>query len=598
MLSILSIFASVNTLEQLKDTYSLRICDIVEETNESRLITFAIPEELGSLYQFVPGQYVTLSLPSNPEIRRCYSICAVPGAAGLQIGVKKVEGGVMSTYLVEEARVGDSMEVKIPEGSFQLETNVLAARQYVFVAGGSGITPVRSMIAHLITREPLSKMTLLYGNKDQDSIIFDDYFKQIADNDRFTLVHCLEHPPKGWTGETGLLSYEKIYALTQHLNVRYDSLVCYICGPKPMMDNAKHAFASIGVPDNQINLEYFAVAPRVRQEISAQSRGVVLLQQDGEQTIEVKPEQTILDAALANGIELSYSCKQGVCSSCKLRLTGGTVEQTIDLTLSESDKAAGYILTCCAYPTSNKVRIDCRDQPISGGLKRRVNRRMALVGGILLGVLLLGAMALPSPSSMMALGPMNTGHENLACEDCHSPAKGTLMQQAQANFQHFIGNRSESVAFGSDDVDNKKCESCHKRPNDRHPMHRFKEPRFKEARAAIGVAQCESCHSEHRGVRLTTTDLTFCSHCHQDTELTDDPLNIPHAELIADNQWVTCLQCHDFHGNHEAEVPHLFKDTIPVADIFKYAQGGADPYGGVKTHSVEAISRAIQQMNR
>lgn len=582
----------------MENTYSLRISAITSETALCRTITFAIPGELREVFRYEPGQYLTLSKPGSSDVRRCYSICSLPGAEGLQIGVKKVNNGVMSTYLVEEAKVGDQIEVKVPEGNFRLTTNPLQSGQYVFVAGGSGITPIRAMISHVMVQEPLSKVALIYGNRDEGNIIFDEYFKDLATDSRFSLINCLQHPSEAWLGERGLLTHEKIYALIQGLGIRYNSTDYFICGPKPMMDNAKKAFTSLGVPDNRVHAEYFQAEVAQRLVAVHQSRGVRLLLREGAETIEVKANQSILDAALAGGIELPYSCKQGVCASCKMKLVGGTVDQTVDLSLSEREKKDGYILTCCSYPTSADVSIDCRDRPAEAGMKRRGNRRLALVAGIILGVVLLGAMAFPTPSNLMALGPMNTGHETLECTDCHSPAKGTIFQQLNANFQHFTGQRASSVAFGSDDVDNKKCESCHKRPNDRHPMYRFKEPRFKDARLAIGAERCESCHGEHKGVRLAIQDLTFCSNCHQDTELTDDPLDVSHAELISSNLWSTCLQCHDFHGNHVMDVAHKMQDTISVSTIADYAHGGDDPYGDIKTHSVEKIGDAIKKMQK
>lgn len=582
----------------VETTYSLRISAITRETALCRTITFAIPEGLQEVFRYEPGQYLTLSKPGATDVRRCYSICSLPGTEGLQIGVKKVLNGVMSTYLVEEAKVGDLIEVKIPEGNFRLLPNLLKARQYVFVAGGSGVTPIRSMIGHVLAQEPLAKVVLIYGNRDEENVIFSGYFKDLAADARFTLINCLQDPSADWKGERGLLTYEKIYALLQAQPIRYDTTDYFICGPKPMMDNAKQAFSSLGVPDNRVHAEYFQAAVVQRSVEGTQSRGVRLLLHGGTETIEVKADQSILDAALAGGVELPYSCKQGVCSSCKMKLLSGQVDQAVDLSLTEQERQAGYILTCCSYPTSGDVSIDCREQPAAAGLKRRINRRMAMMAGIVVGVILLAAMAFPAPSKLMALGPMNTGHETLECTDCHSPAKGTVFQQLNANFQHFTGQRPKAVAFGSDDVDNKKCESCHKRPNDRHPMHRFKEPRFKEARLAIGAEQCESCHSEHQGVRLTVQDLTFCSNCHQDTELTDDPLDISHAELISSNLWSTCLQCHDFHGNHITEVAHKMQDTISVSSIIDYARGGKDPYGDVKTHSVDAIEKAIKKMQK
>ncbi|MEM9339628.1 MAG: cytochrome c3 family protein, partial [Bacteroidota bacterium] len=141
---------------------------------------------------------------------------------------------------------------------------------------------------------------------------------------------------------------------------------------------------------------------------------------------------------------------------------------------------------------------------------------------------------------LLSLGPMNTGHENLSCESCHTPAKGTAFQQLQANMMYTIGMRRTKADFGTKNVDTKKCLECHTRENDRHPMHRFTEPRFVAARkdlgAETGQVECESCHMEHSGVRITQTNVGYCQNCHAETELNNDPLEISHKELIEDER--------------------------------------------------------------
>jgi hypothetical protein len=179
---------------------------------------------------------------------------------------------------------------------------------------------------------------------------------------------------------------------------------------------------------------------------------------------------------------------------------------------------------------------------------------------------------------------MNTGHEDLKCETCHTPAKGTLLQQLQSNVQHFIGLRKSAVQFGTHNVDSKKCQECHIRYNDRHPVHRFLEPRFKDKIKEIDATQCETCHLEHSELRITQTSLMFCINCHQDLEVKNDPLDISHAELIKQKEWVTCSQCHDFHGNHIYNAPTLMKDTIPMFEIMEYLKGGKDPYSDTKKY--------------
>ncbi len=186
--------------------------------------------------------------------------------------------------------------------------------------------------------------------------------------------------------------------------------------------------------------------------------------------------------------------------------------------------------------------------------------------------------------SMLSLGPMNKGHEELSCVSCHTSAKGNVLQQLQANMMYSVGLRKTQADFGSKNVDTQKCLECHDRANDRHPLHRFKEPRFAEARKNLGVTECEACHVEHNGVRITQTNLGYCQNCHGETKLKLDPLEISHEELIKKEMWTTCLQCHDFHGNHVFETAKSLQDTIPVQVVRAYFDGGKSPYSDIKKY--------------
>lgn len=227
--------------------------------------------------------------------------------------------------------------------------------------------------------------------------------------------------------------------------------------------------------------------------------------------------------------------------------------------------------------------------------RKRKRQVLGMITGVFIGTLLYTIILIPGNDHMSSLGPMNTGHEDLKCQDCHSPAKGTLAQQLTTNFMHLVGMRKSSTTFGLENVDTKKCQSCHERPNDRHPVHRFEEPRFSKARKNIEATQCESCHLEHNGVRLTLTEINYCQNCHQETALKDDPLEISHAALIEGAQWNTCLQCHDFHGNHQMKVAHTMKDTIEVKAILQYFQGGKDPYSDKKKYIAEKEKKELYQ---
>jgi hypothetical protein len=175
-------------------------------------------------------------------------------------------------------------------------------------------------------------------------------------------------------------------------------------------------------------------------------------------------------------------------------------------------------------------------------------------------------------------GPMNAGHGDLSCESCHRPAPGTIRQQLQASARHSLGLREQPVEFGSNPVASEHCQRCHLRPNDLHPVSRFFDPGHQGAPSGIRGDDCTACHAEHTGKRVTA-DSTLCGACHDDLEIADDPLDVPHAQLRSEGRWETCLGCHDYHGNHVIELPTKLANSRPRAAIEDYFAGGAAPYG-------------------
>jgi Cytochrome c3 len=187
-------------------------------------------------------------------------------------------------------------------------------------------------------------------------------------------------------------------------------------------------------------------------------------------------------------------------------------------------------------------------------------------------------LALPGRERLRAAGPANSGHEQLDCVQCHTPADGTVRQQVQANFRHLVGLRSAGADFLHRPVENVDCLACHQNPDDRHPVYRFEEPRFAEVRATLAPQNCVSCHSEHSGRRVTA-EPTMCVSCHTDTEIKNDPAVPSHAQLLAEERWSTCLQCHDFHGNHVRTTPNRLVEALVLGDVEKYLAGGPAVYG-------------------
>lgn len=247
----------------MKQFYPLKVIDISRETAHAKAITFEISNLLQQHFEFQAGQYVTIRHKdaAGKVYIRCYSISSKPSAQHITIGVKKVIGGAVSPFLVDDLSVGDSLEVAAPEGNFKISPSILRSNTYVFIAGGSGITPIKAMIADLLENEPRAIIYLIYGNRDEESIIFKSFFEDIsASKENFHLIHCLSEPASDWQGEKGLLTTKKTIEIVSSLNLFPKKAHYYICGPTPMMDGNLEALKALDVPENQVNTEYFVAA--------------------------------------------------------------------------------------------------------------------------------------------------------------------------------------------------------------------------------------------------------------------------------------------------------------------------------------------------
>jgi predicted CXXCH cytochrome family protein len=230
-----------------------------------------------------------------------------------------------------------------------------------------------------------------------------------------------------------------------------------------------------------------------------------------------------------------------------------------------------------AHVPSSEIRIEAffleRRKP-----RREVLRRLAYAVGLAAAVLPLWLLS-PAFATLVPNAAHNPGHETLACEECHRPAQGSVRQQVQAKVHYLLGLRERDVDFGMRNVANAVCTDCHANPDDRHPAHRFLEPKFAPARAALAPQYCASCHREHTGVRVSQTDRGFCAQCHADVAIAGDPVQPTHAVLAQSARWDTCLSCHDFHGNHAHRPPDTLDAAIDAATVARYLGGGNSPYG-------------------
>jgi len=200
------------------------------------------------------------------------------------------------------------------------------------------------------------------------------------------------------------------------------------------------------------------------------------------------------------------------------------------------------------------------------------------------GLLGLAVLLAPASERLHARGAMNSGHEDMDCVYCHRDAPGSYRQQIQAGLRYLAGRRATPADFGRRNVDNEACMACHERPDDRHPVYRFLEPRFADARRSLRPQLCESCHLEHSGRRVTLADTGYCVNCHEDTRVRKDPLDVPHEDLIGAKRWETCLGCHDFHGNHIMTTATMLDQAESPQHIRAYFEGGPSPYGEQRRH--------------
>ena len=212
------------------------------------------------------------------------------------------------------------------------------------------------------------------------------------------------------------------------------------------------------------------------------------------------------------------------------------------------------------------------------------NRNLIILYSFLLFLLLSYLIVNLGNENFTAKGEFNIGHEALNCIHCHKDAPGTARQQLQRNFRHLLGEDVKKVHFGKIPVGNDACLNCHVRPNDTHPTQLFMEPKFKAARDKIHPEECLSCHKEHQHERVTFKETGFCVNCHKNIKIANDPLDLKHSELIEQELWSSCIQCHDFHGNHLMKVPTKIQDTIPLELINNYFKDGKDPYSNLKKY--------------
>jgi ring-1,2-phenylacetyl-CoA epoxidase subunit PaaE len=348
--------------------HRLTVSDVRRETPEAVSIAFAVPPDLAGAYRFDPGQHITLRAQvDGNEVRRSYSICTTPDDRELRIAVKKVEGGLFSTLANEKIKTGDVIDVMTPQGRFGIALDPNAERHYLAIAAGSGITPVMSIIRAVLTHEPKSRVTLIYGNRSTQSIIFREQLEDLKDRflSRFTVHHILSREAQEIALLDGRIDADKLAALLRTLP-KDDIDQAFLCGPGGLIEEGRVALTQYGVPAERIHVEYFStdgtpVAARTaaRTVAATAQEAVARITLNGARhEVPVHAGETIVDAGLRAGLEMPYSCRGGLCCPCPAQVTEGEVVMDTNYSLEPWELEAGYVLTCQSHPTTPVVVLD------------------------------------------------------------------------------------------------------------------------------------------------------------------------------------------------------------------------------------------------
>ncbi|WP_165191469.1 1,2-phenylacetyl-CoA epoxidase subunit PaaE [Caulobacter soli] len=350
--------------------HSLKITDVRREIDEAVSLSFDLPENLRDTFRFSSGQHLTLRAEIGGEdVRRNYSLCVAPHEGELRVAVKKVAGGVFSTWANSVLAVGDRIEVMAPHGSFTWTFDPARAATYAGFAAGSGITPILSLLKSALRIEPDSRFVLLYANRESNSIMFLEELAALKNRymDRLQVFHFLEDEAEEVELFNGRLDVARTAQVLASLVDPSALDAAFVCGPGPMMDAAEAGLVGAGVPAEKILIERFTVGRAsdaqvaVERELEQKAAGLkvqITLEGRRRQLAFDPTKGNILEAARAAGMPAPYACKAGVCATCRAKVVSGEVAMKVNYGLSEEEVAEGYVLTCQAVPLTDDVVLD------------------------------------------------------------------------------------------------------------------------------------------------------------------------------------------------------------------------------------------------
>lgn len=348
--------------------HELEVTDVRKTIPDAVVVTLKPVNGGAEMFGFTQGQYLTFRRDfEGEEIRRSYSICSGVQEGILQVGIKRVDGGAFSTWANESLHVGDRVEAMPPMGRFYTELDKTSEKQYLGFAGGSGITPVLSLIKTTLEAEPGAGFTLVYANQGVSTIMFREELEDLKNvyMGRFNVIHVLEHDAQDIELFSGRVTEEKCAELFRHW-IDIESVdTAFICGPEPMMLGIVKALKEHGLDEAQIKFELFASAQpgRLKNPVKSKSKNVgqvsLSVTLDGAtRVLETDGNISVLDAAQAQSMDAPYACKAGVCSTCKCRVLEGEVEMRANHALEDYEVEKGYVLSCQSYPLSAVVKVD------------------------------------------------------------------------------------------------------------------------------------------------------------------------------------------------------------------------------------------------
>jgi len=349
--------------------YPLSVAQVHKETRDTIAVTFAVPQELQDAFHYQQGQHLTLrAVIGGEDVRRSYSICSAVQDNKLRVAIKRTQGGLFSSWANDNLKEGATLEVMPPMGHFNVPLDAANRKHYLAFAAGSGITPILSIIKTTLLTEPHSSFTLFYGNRASSSVIFKEELSDLKDvyTGRLNLAYVMSREQQDIELFNGRITKEKAAQFLQHWVNIEDIDVAFICGPEDMMLGVSEALQEAGLPKSQIKVELFAASipkhqhkPRLAESAARHETEVTVIMDGNASTFTMdQDKESLLDAGLKAGIDMRYSCKGGVCSTCRCKVLDGKVEMDVNYALEDYEIARGYVLSCQSFPITDKVVID------------------------------------------------------------------------------------------------------------------------------------------------------------------------------------------------------------------------------------------------